>query len=77
MNLYKNLNDIPIQFRQYENSHKEEHISQNTKKTLGEIKKEIQSENIQTNSPHINQNTLNSKDKIFIFLIITIFFDIL
>ncbi|MCI8805896.1 MAG: hypothetical protein HFE59_08420 [Clostridiales bacterium] len=79
MNLCKNLNDIPMQFRQYENRRKEEHIppnTRNTEKTIEEIKKEIKLENIQTKSPYPNQNTLNLKDKIFIFLIITIFFDI-
>jgi hypothetical protein len=61
------------------NRRKEEHIppnTRNTEKTIEEIKKEIKLENIQTKSPYPNQNTLNLKDKIFIFLIITIFFDI-
>ena len=78
MNSCKNLNDIPIQFRQYENTKnycKEENISQNKKHTEKKIK-EIKSENFQV-QPQINQNSLNLKDRIFIFLIIAIFFDVL
>jgi len=78
MNFCGNLNDIPIQFRRYENIEnrcKEDTFSQNEthiEKTI----KEVKSENVQAQPYCTNQISLNLKDKIFIFLIIAIFFDI-
>lgn len=93
MNLYKNLNDIPFQFRQFESNENntnekanEENInieSNITKKDINAItesnivkkdtnvfeKKTIQS---------LNSNCqMNKKDKLFILLILSIFFDVL
>jgi len=79
MNLYKNLNDIPIQFRQYEdkiNTSKEDNNNisieaNNTKKDKTNVFEKIPEQS------NISNCRIDIKDKLFIFLILAIFFDAL
>lgn len=73
MNTCKNLNDIPKQFRQFENS--ENNVKNNADEDKIQTEK-IKSENFQINQRN-NQVPLSLNDKIFIFLIIAVFFDII
>jgi len=91
MNLYKNLNDIPFQFRQYEhrnNQGQKDSQKENIPSEFTELKinsqstsKEIPKNTSEKKINEITNQSLNCqmdiKDKIFIFLILLIFFDAL
>ncbi len=70
MNSCGNLNDIPIQFRQFE------HTNNTSEKNVS--KENINTDNLKiTSEKQSIQAQLNAKDKIFIFLILAIFFEAL
>lgn len=91
MTLYKNLNDIPFQFRQYEQKKsniESEYAKQNISSEKNDKETEIQNKTLDNTTDTkekkeakiTSQNSncqISVKDKIFIFLILAIFFDAL